>query len=130
MKPWKRLTSGFTLVEILLTLGIIAVALAVYTTTVYSVFLTRDAKHQEIAVRIANNELEGLRALGYAALPASGSFSDSQLSSLAGSSATVSVTDFNAKTKKVTVTVSWQEPGKGGRVVTLSTLITKTGGLK
>ncbi len=124
-----RFKPGFTLVEIVVTLGIIAAALAVYAATIYTVFLTRDAKDQEIALRIADNELEGLRALGYAGLPASGSFTDSQLSSLNASAATITVTDFNSKTKKVTVTVSWQEPGKGSRVVTLSTLLTQTGGL-
>jgi prepilin-type N-terminal cleavage/methylation domain-containing protein len=122
---------GFSLLEVVVSLFIIAVMLALYQVSLDSITLSRSAKDQDIALRVAGGKMEELRALGYASLPASGPFTDPQLSLLPGSSASLAVSDFNPKTKQATVTVSWLEPGSSpGRSVSLTTLITKLGGLQ
>lgn len=125
-----RRTNGFTLIEALITIFIIGIAFLLYYSAMRNTYLSRDARDEEIALHIAAGKMEDLRAGGYAALPSSGSFSDSQLSSLPSSAASMTIADYNAQTKEVTVTVSWTEPAVGtSRNVTLSTLITNTGGL-
>lgn len=121
---------GFSLLEVLVAVFLIGVIFVMYSAAMKNVSLNRNAKAQEIALRIASTKMEVLRDAGYGSLPASGSFADSQLASIPSGSASLAVLDFNAETKQVTVTVSWTEPSiGGGRNVVLSTLITVTGGL-
>ena len=116
--------------EIIVTLLIIGVILLLYQASLNNLFLSRDAEHQEIALRLANNKIEELRAGGYDALPGSGSFFDTQLGLLPGGAATMAVSEFNTNTKKIIITVQWQEPGiSASRTLSLTTLITKIGGL-
>jgi hypothetical protein len=93
--------------------------------------LVRTSKNQGIALAIARNELESLRAGGYAALPPSGSFFNALVDTLppqATTTRTVSV--YNEKTKQITASVVWKDPGlAASSTVSLSTLITETGGL-
>lgn len=122
--------SGFSLLEVLVTLFFVGLILVLYQSALGKMRLIRYAQGQETALRVANNKIEELRAGGYAALPASGSFSDSQLNTLSGSSATMNITDYNASTKKVVITIQWREPpSTAERNISLTTLITKTGGL-
>lgn len=121
---------GFTLIEILVVVGIIGVIAVILQLSISEGRLIKVAKSQEIALRVATNKLEDIRAGGYDNVPATGSFADSQLSLLASSSASVTTTDANAATKKIIVTVTWKEPGVAAQqTVTLSSLITNTGGL-
>ena len=114
----------------IVTLFIVGLVLVLYQTALGKIRLIQYAKDQEIALRVANNKIEELRAGGYAALPASGSFSDSQLNTLSNSTATMAITDYNAATKKVIVTIQWRESvNTSTRNISLTTLITKTGGL-
>lgn len=122
--------SGFTLLEVITTIFIIGLVLVLYQAALGKAKLIQYAKNQEIALRVANNKIEELRAGGYEALPSSGSFSDSQLDSLSGSSASMAITDYNADTKQVLITIEWQEPtGSSLKNISLTTLVTKTGGL-
>jgi prepilin-type N-terminal cleavage/methylation domain-containing protein len=121
---------GFSLVEVVISLFVIGVTIALTTTMLTLMPLSRHAKDQSLALSIASNEVEGLRSLGYASLPASGSFSDTQLSLLPQGSGSITVTDFNPRTKQVDVTVSWQENAStASSSVSLTTLITTVGGL-
>lgn len=122
-------TAGFTLIETVVTIFLIAVIVAVYAAMTNIVTLNRDVQHQGLAVRIAASELDLLRHNGYSSLPASGTFTSSQLANLPQGAGALTVTNYNAKTKQVAVTVSWQDPGKSARSVSLTTLITATGGL-
>jgi prepilin-type N-terminal cleavage/methylation domain-containing protein len=122
--------TGFTLLEVITVIFLIGLVLVLYQTALGKVRLIQYAKNQEIALRAANNKIEELRSGGYAALPGSGSFSDSQLDTLSESTATMNITDYNASTKTVTITIEWHEPvGATVRNISLTTLITKTGGL-
>jgi prepilin-type N-terminal cleavage/methylation domain-containing protein len=121
---------GFSLIEMVITIGIIGVIIVIYQLSISTTALVRVARDRQLALRAAASELNSLRALGYAGLTASGTFSDTQLSPLRSSSGTYTVSDYNASTKLVLVVVSWSEPGAGGtESVTLSTLVTQTGGL-
>lgn len=119
---------GFSLIEIIVSLFIISILIIASQTILFGTPLTQLAKDQDIALTIARNELESVRSGGYDSVPATGSFSDSLLSSLTSGAGTITVSAYNAKTKHVTVTVTWSERGKS-QSVSLDTLVTQTGGL-
>jgi prepilin-type N-terminal cleavage/methylation domain-containing protein len=119
---------GFTLVEVLISLFVVAMLLTVVQSLIAGIPAARLAKDQSTALKIATNEIESIRAGGYGAVPATGSFSDSLLTSLPSGAGSITTSAFNTKTKQVVVSVSWQEAGKT-QSVSLSTLVTETGGL-
>jgi prepilin-type N-terminal cleavage/methylation domain-containing protein len=132
LKPKAKLNSklGFSVLEVLVTIFIIGLILVLYQQALGKVRLIGYADDQETALRVANNKIEELRAGGYSALPASGSFSDSQMNTLPNSSAAMAVTNYNVDTKQVVVTIQWRQTVSAPiRNVSLTTLITKTGGL-
>jgi prepilin-type N-terminal cleavage/methylation domain-containing protein len=120
---------GFTLIEIIIAVFVLGVAALVFLSAFNTLVLTRSVKHQDVAARIASQEIEDLRAVGYSSLPTSGTFTNSLSSELPSPQLALVVSDYNASIKKTVVTVSWQEVGQGTRSVVLSTLITNTGGL-
>lgn len=122
---------GFSLIEIVISLFIIGVILVLMHAVIQSSSLIRTTKNQGIALSIARNEIESLRAGGYATLPASGTFSDSLISTLpALATTTRTVSVYDAKTKQVTASVIWRDAGaNASSTVSLSTLITSVGGL-
>ncbi|MGH7175083.1 MAG: type IV pilus modification PilV family protein [Minisyncoccia bacterium] len=117
-----------SLIEIVVSIGILAAMLAVFGTLVRLGALGSDTGQESIARTVADSELENLRAAGYAALPASGSFSATGLSALPSGTGSVTVSSFNTETKEVDVAVSWVGTS-GANSLTLSTLITQSGGL-
>lgn len=122
---------GFSFIEVVVSLFIIGTVIVLSGAILKAAPLSRHAKYENLALSIAQNELEGLRSAGYSSLPASGSFSDSLLASLPSGSGTVSVSDFNTKAREAQVTVSWREEGSAATsTVTLTTLISSVGGLK
>jgi prepilin-type N-terminal cleavage/methylation domain-containing protein len=126
-----RFSRGFSFIEVIIAIFIMSVMLLLLQAVVRSNVLVRSSKNQSIALTIARNELEGLRSSGYATLPSSGSFPDTLLSTLPKvATTTLTVNTYNAKTKHITVSVIWLEPGfTASSTVSLSTLITQTGGL-
>lgn len=121
---------GFSLIEIVVSIGIIASVVTVYAISSQITQLSRHVRYDDVALRIATSKLEALRATSYASLPASGAFADPLLSSFASSTAYAEIADYNADTKRITVTVSYQELGKTARTVSLTTLVTRVGGLQ
>jgi Tfp pilus assembly protein PilV len=117
------------LVELLVSVLIISVAVAFSTLVVGAIKTTRDSTYENVAFHIANAKLDELRALGYSALPAAGAFSDPQLASIPEGQASTSLSVWNAETTKAAVDVSWRSANGSTRIVSLTTLITKTGGL-
>ena len=129
LKAMRARHSGFTLIEVLIAVFIIGMLIALFGVGVMMMPLSREASHRDVALHGASVELETLRSTGYAQLPTSGSFSNTEVSSLPGGLGTTTIRAYNNTTKEVVVTVSWQEPGRGYRAVSLTTLITETGGL-
>ncbi|MEK7131652.1 MAG: hypothetical protein AAB797_02885 [Patescibacteria group bacterium] len=116
------------LIEVVISLGIIAIFFILFQAAAITAILNRDVKHKDLALRIAQSQIENLRSLGYAVLPTSSSFSDAQLSSLPNGQASTTISQYNNKTKQAVVTVSWQESGaKNSHNVSLSTLISEGG---
>ncbi|MCX6786961.1 MAG: prepilin-type N-terminal cleavage/methylation domain-containing protein [Candidatus Kaiserbacteria bacterium] len=126
-----RFHRGFSFIEVIVALFIVSVMLLLLQAVVQSSVLVRTSKNQGIALAIARNELESLRAGGYAALPSSGSFPNELLGTLPPAATTTrTVSVYNAKTKQITVSVVWLDAGSlASSTVSLSTLITQTGGL-
>jgi prepilin-type N-terminal cleavage/methylation domain-containing protein len=122
---------GFSLIEFTISLFIVAVAVVLTTAMLRATTLTRHVRYEDLATKIASNEMEGLRAAGYSSLPTSGSFSDPLLTLLpAQATGTIAVSAYDAKTKQVLVTVAWKEEGQTATSsVALATLITQLGGL-
>jgi prepilin-type N-terminal cleavage/methylation domain-containing protein len=121
---------GFSLIEVVVAIAIVGVVSILPQAILGALPLARIAKHQDLALTIAEHKLEQVRALGYAVLPASGPFTNSLQSDFASSSATLAVNVYNAKTKWVNVTVFWNEPNIPTTFsVSLDTLIAEVGGL-
>lgn len=120
---------GFTLVETVVALFILSVAVVFATIVVGTTKVVRDAALESSAFRIADNKLNELRAVGYAALPASGPFTDPELANLPNGLAGTSVSTVNAETKKIETSVSWTGADGSPRSVSLTTLVTEVGGL-
>lgn len=126
-----RSARGFSFIEIMVALFIMSMMLLLFQAVLRSGMLVTSTQNQDTALTIARNEIEKVRAEGYAAVPASGSFSDTLLTTLPSGSAALTTSVYNAKTKSVTVSVSWQERNKtASSSVSLSTLITQIGGLQ
>lgn len=115
---------GFSLVESVVATAIIGVTIVATGLLLQRIPVDgREVRDQDLALKIARAEIETLRASGYSALGTSGSFSNSLLTSLASSSATVTIVDYDTRTKKVTATVSWRGTGLVTRSMSLTTLI-------
>ncbi len=124
------LSRGFSLIEVIVSIFIIGVALLLLQALIRGNALIALSKSQGVATAIVRNELESLRSGGYAALPPSGSFSNILLDTLPFATTTLTVSDYNAKTKQISVSVMWRDPSSvATSTVSLSTLITQTGGL-
>lgn len=125
-----RTSRGFSLIEVTIAIAIIGTMIVATGILLQRIPMSgREVRDQDLSLKIARNEIEILRATGYAALPASGSFTDTLLGSLTSGSGALSITDFNTKTKRVEVSVSWQGTGAVARSVSLTTLITQDSGL-
>lgn len=92
-------------------------------------YLIRDSKNRDIALRIASNKVEEYRTLGYASSTSGGAVTDTLLSLLPNGSASSSITTYNAKTKQITVGVSWTGRASSTKYQSVTTLITEIGGL-
>jgi prepilin-type N-terminal cleavage/methylation domain-containing protein len=125
-----RSLRGFSLIEITVSLFMLGVILVLSQSVLNIIPLGALAKHKDIALKIASHQLEELRSLGYENLPASGSFVNPDLMLLASSTGMHTISDYNDKTKEVSVTVSWIEPSESEPYeIELKTLITEIGGL-
>lgn len=120
---------GFSLIEIIITIGILGLMILVFQAVLVNGVLTRNAQNKDVALKIATHKIEEIRALGYLSVPASGSFTDSLLNTIPAGNATLTVSDYNTKVKQVVVTVSWAEPNSNPRSLSLTTLIADAGGL-
>jgi prepilin-type N-terminal cleavage/methylation domain-containing protein len=120
--------AGFTIIEVVVTLAMIGALFVVFQASANTILINRRVKNEEIALRVVSTKAEEIRALTYETVPTSGAFVDPLLNSLQAGSATITVSDYDAATKEVVVSVSWQERGgETTRNVTLTTLVTQGG---
>lgn len=123
------LTRGFTLVETVVTLFILAIAIVIFAIATGILHDTRDIRYENIALRVAQTKIDELRAIGYDALPPDGTFTDPLLSTVPFGAASSSSVTYNPKMKQISVGVSWLDRTGATRSVTLVTLLTDVGGL-
>lgn len=124
-------TRGFSLIEVTIAVAIIGIMIVATGALLMRIPINgREVRDHNLALTIARNEMEVLRASGYAALPTSGPFVHALLGSLASSTGSLAVSDFNAQTKQVQVGVSWRGAGLVMRSVSLTTLLTQGSTLK
>ncbi|HEX5774659.1 MAG TPA: type II secretion system protein [Candidatus Paceibacterota bacterium] len=122
---------GFTLLEVVISIFVVGVAATLAGTLLHVVPLARHTKYEDVALKVAANEIEMFRALGYESLPASGPIANPLLAGLPQGEGETTVIDYNDDTKEVTATVSWVAAvGQATSTVALTTLITNIGGLK
>ena len=130
-----RLRPGFSYVEILLSLFLIIALIAILLTTSAVYIHSRRTNLQTIATKMASCEIERLRKLAFASLPANGTNDidascSADLPKLPSSTARRTVADFgspaNPKIKKITVAVSWTEKDLA-QEIKLETLISENG---
>lgn len=125
---------GFTLIELVLGIAIIAFLVLIINSIPSSISTITRSRHISLASNIASKELESLRKQGFDNLAnGNGSFSDSNLSSLPNSSASFSIEDcpgnvctLGEHAKQITVSVSWNEPGEN-KTINLTTLVGEGG---
>lgn len=120
---------GFSLVEVVVSILIFGAMLVLLHSVANSSLTVRTTKDRGIALSIARNKIEALRTGGYAAVPGSGTFTDSLLSLLPpAATTTLTTSDYNAKMKQVQVTVTWRDAGAtASSSVSLTTFITQVG---
>lgn len=124
----KKSSGGYTIIEVIVSLFIIAICLIIYGASANSVTLNRFTSHQDLARRVADSAMEDMRSYGYGNLPGSGPWSSPLLGKLPGGSAYLNVSDYNTDTKEVLITVTWAEPGQSqASSVTMVTLVNKNG---
>lgn len=124
----KNKQEGFTIIELLFSLALVAVMLVLYQVSLNTLKLNEVVRDREIALRIAQNKMEELRNTSYNSLPSSGTFADSLLTSLPSSSGNITVSDYDENIKQVSVIVQWHRPGtQSTSNVTLTTLIVSGG---
>ena len=130
-----RKAPGFSYVEILLSLFLILALVAILLTTSATYIHSRRTNLQTIATKMASCEIERLRKLAFASLPANGTGAidascTANLSKLPAGTTTRLVADFgspaNPKIKQITVAVNWTEKGNAQQIK-LETLISENG---
>jgi type II secretory pathway pseudopilin PulG len=119
---------GFGILEIVVTLFIIGVTLLLFVVVSNSVVLNKYNRYKEVALRIAEHELQTLRTTSYANLPASGAISNTALADLPQGAGTITITEEDTGFAEATVTVTWLNPsGSGNQQLTLSTYLWQGG---
>lgn len=120
--------NGFGILEVVITLFIIGVTLLLFAVVSNSVVLNKYNRYKEIALRIAEHELQELRTTPYANLPASGSVTNTQLSTIPQGAGTIAISEVSTGLSQATVTITWRNPSSSGnQQVVLSTYLWQGG---
>ncbi len=125
----KRKEEGFTLVEVLVTIVVVAVALmALLSVFIYGFNLLSRMKQTAIATQCAQEELENIRNLTFDEIIALGpSFTNDSLTLLENSSGVRTIEDsVGDDIKKLTISVFWTYRGQNMRK-DIVTYITREG---
>lgn len=119
----KTREEGFTLVEVMLVVFILALTGLIFAATVPTSQISRiKAAHTTYAIHLAQQTIEEKRSAGYAGMLA-GTTEDSVPADLPGGLQTTEITQYSTNVKKVRVTITWSGYRQVGGTVTLSTLI-------
>jgi len=102
---------GSSLIEVIVSLLMVAVLLVLYASALNTVRQARKLRNENIAYHIANKEMESLRNISYASLPANGVINDALLSQLPSGAGTYTTGAYPgyANVKEIVVTVTWND---------------------
>ena len=130
-----RTSGGFTLIEVMIAIGILAFGLLALTTMqIKAMHGGNRGRHASNAAAIAENKMEQLQQDPWASIPDTGGFvadpaaqNNVQLDGASSNERTYNVsyqiTDLEATfTRAIDVTVSWTEEGGENRSITLSSI--------
>ena len=134
-----RAKEGFSLIEILIALFVIVALVTILFSSSGTLFTTRSSKLQTVATKIASKEIENLRNIAFASLPAAGtdkacSTIDPDLSKLKGPpTCKEDVANYDGKSdaltdiKQVTVKINWKTDNGADQNLKMDTLIYRNG---
>ncbi|MEM3063152.1 MAG: hypothetical protein QW303_06395 [Nitrososphaerota archaeon] len=121
MLPKKHKLTGFSLIELLLTLGLIIIGITVFLSLTDIFSRIRSYRTLTKAYHTASEKIEELRNLPFNSLPDSGTFTSN------GFTGELVIADYNGnEIKKVTVTVNYYD-NSTPKQAKLETLISKYG---
>ena len=106
----KKFTSGFSLVEVLVTIAFILIILSVCLTLTNTWRSIRHLQWETLAYNIAKDKMEELRSTTFSSLPVSGTFGDPKLTRLPSGSGLLEISGSDLK--KIKVIVSWVQESK------------------
>ena len=119
---------GFGILEVVITIFLIGVTLLLFQVVSNSVVLNKYNKYKEVALRVAEHQLQDLRTTPYGSLPASGSFNNSQLSEIPNGAGQMTLTEVQDGLTEAVVTVTWNNTtGTGSQQVSFSSYIWQGG---
>jgi prepilin-type N-terminal cleavage/methylation domain-containing protein len=121
--------SGMTMIELLVSLGMVGMLLVLFAASFNIVVLTKKVRNENIAYHVANKRMETLRSVPFASLPTSAGFFDSSLNDVPNSSASYVIQDYPSFSgvKEMIVTVQWND-GRARSVVLRS--VTSASGIQ
>ncbi len=107
----KNSQAGLSLVEVIVSMLMIAVILVLYASALSMVNASRKLRYENLAYHIANTQMETLRQVPYSSLSGSGTISDALLSQIPSGSGSYDVASYPGYTglKEITVTVTWND---------------------
>ncbi len=120
---------GFTLIEVLVSLFLIAVGTGVFLKVWTAPQISKSASYKVVALKIASKQIENLRSSTTALSATSAPIIDSDLSLLPNASGTLTIStsspgSSDGKLKNVSATVEWMDKGVV-RSAKIDTLINK-----
>jgi Tfp pilus assembly protein PilV len=128
MKKRDSVQSGFSLVEVIISLFFVFTIFMLLILEINALSITKKQRFEYIASQVANNQMESLRATSFSNLPASGTISDpllSQIPSGAGSFSVLDYPNYNGM-KEISVTITWSD-GTSSKSFTITTLASAQG---
>lgn len=120
---------GLSLIEVIVSMFLIVALFVLYLSALNTVLILKKTNTEDIAYHIANKQMEALREIPIASLPAAGSITDSQLTLITAGTGSYAVNNYAsmAGMKEIVVTVGWTE-GSLNKQVVIRTLA-GTGGI-
>ncbi|MBI2607905.1 MAG: prepilin-type N-terminal cleavage/methylation domain-containing protein [Candidatus Doudnabacteria bacterium] len=102
---------GISLIEVLISLGMLAVLLILYVAALNVVAITKKLRFENLAYHVASTQVEELRSIPVESLPPSGTITDALLAQIPQGAGSFTVVDSGSFTglKEISVTVTWND---------------------
>lgn len=115
---------GLSLIEVIVSMGIIGAMFILYVSAMNTVVLTKRIRQENLAYHIANKKMEELRGTYFLLLPPSGAILDPLLSKIPSGSGSFTVSDHAGFVglKELTVQVNWIGDNGAAKQIQLKSL--------